>query len=120
MILAVDIGNTNIVIGCCDDNKILKSCKYTLKLLNETKDMKEVDSNIAIILVNNLIRLISSDYFKDYGSTFKIKNSEYFDMIKKLGRNDLNEFLVKDYKLGLQEVLNDINGIEISLEEVAR
>lgn len=23
MILAVDIGNTNIVIGCCDDNKIL-------------------------------------------------------------------------------------------------
>ena len=107
-------------IYCCDDNKILKSCKYTLKLLNETKDMKEVDSNIAIILVNNLIRLISSDYFKDYGSTFKIKNSDNFDMIKKLGRNDLNEFLVKDYKLGLQEVLNDINGIEISLEEVAR
>ena len=31
MILAIDMGNTNIVIGCVDDKKVLRRClKYIM------------------------------------------------------------------------------------------
>ena len=29
MILAIDVGNTNIVVGCCEDDKILFMERFT-------------------------------------------------------------------------------------------
>lgn len=95
-------------ISSCNDEKIVSSCKYTLKLLADTTDIKSADANIVLSIVKNLTGILPENYFSDYGKVFKIKESEYYGLLKELGRNDLNEMLVKDYRATLDEMIFNI------------
>lgn len=107
------------ILNCKDDKK-LNLIKSTLKLLNNIKDLKEVDSNILIEVINNLTKLLPEDYFKDFGSTFKIKESECYGIMNELGYNDLNDLLVKEYKADFKEVIEQIFDNDYKPNEIAR
>ena len=93
---------------------------HTLKLLE--KDIREMNDNELITVVNNLGILLDDDYFKDYGTIFNVKDSEYYELMKQLGHNDLNDLLLEQ-KNNLDQVIdimNDIEKIDKSREEVTR
>ena len=61
---------------------------------------------------------LPEDYFKDYGNTFKIKDSEYKGIIEELGLNDLND-IVLETKNDFDKVVDSL--LDIKLErEVAK
>ena len=95
-------------ISSCDDDKIVSSCKYTLKLLTDTADIKNADANVVLSIVKNLTEILPKNYFENYGKVFKVKESKYYSLLKELGRNDLNEMLVKDYRATLDEMIFNI------------
>ena len=93
---------------------------HTLKLLE--KDIRGRNDNELITVVNNLGILLDDDYFKDYGTIFNVKDSEYYELMKQLGHNDLNDLLLEQ-KNNLDQVIdimNDIEKIDKSREEVTR
>lgn len=53
MILAVDVGNTNIVLGCIEDGKIISSGRLTT-------DAQKTDMELAVI-INNILSLNDID-----------------------------------------------------------
>lgn len=95
-------------ISSCKDDKVLSTCKYSLKLLGDTEDIRSADANIVLALVKNLTEILPEDYFSDYGKVFKVRESEYYGILKELGRNDLNEMLVKDYRASLDDMIFNI------------
>ena len=65
----------------------------TLKKYSRIEDMQNWELvKVAETLANN------SSLLTGYGDYFKIKESEYFELLKELRCNDLNEMLVKIIK----------------------
>ena len=74
-------------------DKNMDSVIKTLKKYSRIEEMKNCElSKITEILANN------PSLIKDYGNYFKIKESEWFTILKELRCNDLNDLLVKIIK----------------------
>lgn len=74
-------------------DKNMDSVIKTLKKYSRIEDMKDYElREVAEILANN------SSLITGYGDYFKIKESEYFELLKELRCNDLNDLLVKIIK----------------------
>lgn len=94
--------------------------EYVLKILNNYKNLQEMNDSELITVVNHISILFRDDYFKNYGTAFIINESKYYRIMNELGNNDLNEMLMNVYKAPFEEVLNNINSIEKEYKETAR
>ncbi|WP_461813059.1 type III pantothenate kinase [Faecalimonas sp.] len=87
MILAIDIGNTNIVIGCCDENKIYfverlstnstkTELEYAISFKNVLElykiDPKEIDGGIISSVVPPITNIVRDSAEKVLGKAVKI------------------------------------------------
>ena len=61
MILAIDIGNTNIVLGCVDDNKT-----YFIERLSTIKTKMELEYAIDIKMVLDIHGIKPERYYRIY------------------------------------------------------
>ena len=78
--------------------KMIEDCKNIFKIMNDTKcPIKDIPEERLISMVNSAMNIIPRDYFKDYGSSFNVKDSEYSGIMKELNINDLNDLLIKEY-----------------------
>ena len=110
---------------CLDNDKsgieATKKIKIFCNLADEwEKQGITVDNSKVIELVNKLAKELPIDYYKDFGSTFNFKESEYSGIMKELGYNDMNEMLVHEYKDPFTEVVKSFNDIdEVSKNSIA-
>lgn len=87
MILAIDIGNTNIVIGCCDDEKIYfierlstnipkTELEYAISFKNVLEiygiDPAQIEGGIISSVVPPITNIVRSSAEKVLGKTVKI------------------------------------------------
>ena len=78
--------------------KMIEDCKNIFKIMNNIKcPIKDIPEEQLISMVNSAMNIIPRDYFKDYGSSFNVKDSEYSGIMKELNINDLNDLLIKEY-----------------------
>ncbi len=87
MILAIDIGNTNIVIGCCDDEKIYfierlstnypkTELEYAISFKNVLElygiDASQIEGGIISSVVPSITNIVRASVEKVLGKTVKI------------------------------------------------
>ena len=108
----------NNVINHPGDTDNVKAIKDTLKIMGKFNDIKDCNQEELAVITRSLSILLPEDYFKDYGNTFKIKDSEYKGIIEELGLNDLND-IVLETKNDFDKVVDSL--LDIKLErEVAK
>lgn len=108
----------NNVINHPGDTDNVKAIKDTLKIMGKFNDIKDCNQEELAVITRSLSILLPEDYFKDYGNTFKIKDSEYEGIIEELGLNDLND-IVLETKNDFDKVVDSL--LDIKLErEVAK
>ena len=118
MILAVDIGNTNIVVGCCDKNKILFVDRLSTKLVDteleyavsfknvfelHNIDTKKIDGGIISSVVPSITNVIKRAVKKTAGIDVMVVGSGI-----KTGLNILTD---NPAQLGSDLVADAVGGI---------
>lgn len=65
-----------------------------IKELNTEKDLRKIEPNTLISIINNLSKILKYDFFHDYGKYYKVTESQYYNKFSKHKCKDLNEILV--------------------------
>ena len=118
MILAIDIGNTNIVIGCCDDEEIYfverlstdpgkTELEYAISFKNVLElyhiDPKDIDGGIISSVVPPVTNIVRSSAEKVLGKSVKIVGPGV--------RTGLNILMDNPAQLGSDRVVNAVAAI---------
>lgn len=118
MILAIDIGNTNIVIGCCDDEKIYfverlstdpgkTELEYAISFKNVLElyhiDPKEIDGGIISSVVPPVTNIVRASAEKVLGKQVKIVGPGV--------KTGLNIMMDNPAQLGSDRVVNAVAAI---------
>ena len=118
MILAIDIGNTNIVIGCCDDEKIYfverlstdpgkTELEYAISFKNVLElyhiDAKDIDGGIISSVVPPVTNIVRSSAEKVLGKSVKIVGPGV--------KTGLNILMDNPAQLGSDRVVNAVAAI---------
>ena len=105
----------NNVIKDPNDADNIKAIKVILKIMEKFNDIKDCNKEELAVITRSLSILLPEDYFKDYGDTFKIKDSEYKGIIEELGLNDLNDIVIET-KNDFDKVIDSLLDVKLERE----
>ncbi len=115
MLLCIDIGNTNIVVGIFQKNKLLKKWRVST---NEKKTEDEYANILTCFLQNNKIsHCILSSVVPNLNSTFKKLIIKYFHIEPLIVTNQLKLNITLKYpnpdEIGADRIVNAVAGVQL-------
>lgn len=79
-------------IGKETDN--MKDAERLIKIFNENKDLEKMEPTALLDAIKLTNSVLKENFFENFGSVYKIKESDFVNLMKEFDKKDLNELFV--------------------------